>query len=124
MSPPAAHPWKTAFRSIYYRQMPEPDDPKLERGKLALLVIDVQNVYLTRPDPATLDAAGRADYDAWTPFHQRMHGTVIPTIKTLLGRFRRDGHEVLFARIACQTSDGRDRSLSQKLPDSHCNVCA
>src|ERR1700677_4462478 len=38
--------WKTAFRSLYYRQAPEPDDPVLERGKLALLVIDVQNAYL------------------------------------------------------------------------------
>jgi nicotinamidase-related amidase len=116
MAAPQADSWKTAFRSLYYRQAPEPADPRFERGKLALLVIDIQNVYLKRPDPATLDAAGRAAYDAWTPFHERMHGTVIPAIKNLLGRFRRDGHEVLFARIACQTHDGRDRSLSQKLP--------
>ena len=108
--------WKTAHRSIYYRQAPEPDDPVLERGKLALLVIDVQNVYLARPDPATLDAAGRAAYDAWTPFHERMHATVVPAIRGLLARFRGDGHEVLFARIACHTRGGRDRSLSQRLP--------
>jgi nicotinamidase-related amidase len=116
MSDAHAGSWKTAFRSIYYRHSPEPDDPQLERGKLALLVIDIQNVYLQRPDPATLDASGRATYDAWTPFHERMHETVIPTVKKLLSRFRADGHEVLFARIACQTNDGRDRSLSQKLP--------
>lgn len=108
--------WKRAFRSLYYQDAPEPADPKLERGKLALLVIDVQNVYLKRDDPRPLDAAGRSTYDAWTPFHDRMHGTVIPTVQRLLARFRRDGHEVLFARIACQTRDGRDRSLSQKLP--------
>jgi biuret amidohydrolase len=108
--------WKTAHRSFYYRQAPEPDNPALERGKLALLVIDVQNTYLVRPDPTTLDAAGRIAYDAWTPFHERMHDKVIPTIRRLLDRFRRDGHEVLFARIAAQTKNGRDRSLSQKLP--------
>jgi nicotinamidase-related amidase len=108
--------WKSAHRSLYYMQAPEPDDPVLEKGKLALLVIDVQNAYLARPDPATLDAAGRTQYDAWTPFHERMHETVIPTVRRLLERFRRDGHEVLFARIACQTRNGRDRSLSQKLP--------
>jgi len=51
-----------------------------------------------------------------TPFHERVHGLVIPGIRRLLERFRCDGHEVLFARIACQTRDGRDRSLSQKLP--------
>ncbi|MGA2777302.1 MAG: isochorismatase family cysteine hydrolase [Steroidobacteraceae bacterium] len=108
--------WKTAYRSLYYRGAPEPADPVLQRGKLALLVIDVQNVYLARPDPGTLDAAGRVTYDEWSPFHERMRATVIPTIQRLLERFRRDGHEVLFARIACQTGDGRDRSLSQKLP--------
>jgi biuret amidohydrolase len=109
-------PWKQAYRSLYYAQAPEPADPKLERGKLGLLVIDVQNVYLRRPDPATLVGPGRAAYDAWTPFHERMHRNVLPTIRRLLDRFRGDGHEVLYARIACQTSDGRDRSLSQKLP--------
>ena len=108
--------WKTRFRSFYYGRAPEPADPTLEQGKLALLVIDVQNVYLKRPDPATLDESGRAEYEAWTPFHDRMHRTVIPAIQELLQRFRRDRHEVLFARIACQTSDGRDRSLSQRLP--------
>jgi biuret amidohydrolase len=108
--------WKTGFRSLYYRQAPEPDDPALEHGKLALLVIDVQNAYLARPDPATLDAAGRAAYSDWTPFHERMHDTVIPAIRRLLDRFRRDGHEIVFARIACQTQDGRDRSLSQRRP--------
>lgn len=109
-------PWKRWYRSLYYQDAPEPDDPKLERGKLALLVIDMQNVYLARPDPATLESAARVSYEAWTPFHIRMHDTVLPTIQSLLKRFRADGHEVLYARIACQTRDGRDRSLSQKLP--------
>jgi len=99
--------WKRAFRSLYYQDAPEPDDPRLTRGKLALLVIDVQNVYLSRQDPPN---------EAWTPFHERMSNTVIPTIERLQTRFRRDGHEILYARIACQTRDGRDRSLSQRLP--------
>jgi nicotinamidase-related amidase len=116
MTQPNNKSWKTAFRSHYYQQAPEPTDPKLERGKIALLVIDVQNGYLGRPDPATLDAAGLAVYDSWTPFHTRMRATVIPTVRRLLDRFRGDGHEVLFARIACQTADGRDRSLSQRMP--------
>lgn len=112
----ASASWKTAHRSFYYADAPEPDDPVLERGRVALLVIDVQNVYLQRPDRGALDAAGQARYDAWTPFHQRMHERVIPAIRRLQDRFRSGGHEVLFARIACHTRDGRDRSLSQKLP--------
>ena len=116
MSEASRGSWKTAYRSLYYQQAPEPADPVLERGKVALLVIDVQNVYLERPDPATLDTAARANYDAWTPFHERMHGKVVPAIQRLLAEFRGGGHEVLFARIACHTRDGRDRSLSQKMP--------
>ena len=108
--------WKTAFRSLYYQGAPEPEDPVLERGKTALLVIDVQNIYLRRPDRSSLPLAEQARYDAWTPFHERMHGVVIPAIARLIAAFRAGGHEVIFARIACRTKDGRDRSLSQKKP--------
>ncbi|MFC7053290.1 cysteine hydrolase family protein [Hansschlegelia quercus] len=108
--------WKTAYRSLYYEGAPEPPDPILVKGKTALLVIDVQNTYFERPDRASLSGAERARYDAWTPFHERMAGTVMPTIQRLLQRFRDGGLEVIYARIACQTGDGRDRSLSQKKP--------
>jgi nicotinamidase-related amidase len=117
MSQPNRTPsWKSRYRSIYYEGAPEPQDPTLRLGAVALLVIDVQNVYLSRPDPATLDGSARIAYDKWTPFHERMHTKVLPTIVRLLDRFRAEGYEILFARIACQTHDGRDRSLSQKLP--------
>ena len=108
--------WKTAYRSIYYAQAPEPATPVLPVATSALLVIDVQNTYLDRPDRAELSAADQATYDLWTPFHDRMHGQVIPRTAALLTRARAAGMECLFARIACHTSDGRDRSLSQKLP--------
>ncbi|MCF3946602.1 cysteine hydrolase [Acidiphilium sp. AL] len=108
--------WKTAFRSLYYQNAPEPPDPALGRDKVALLVIDVQNTYLERPDIATLHGRDLDAYHAWDGFHTRMHGLVLPTIARLLARFRAGGLEVLFARIACQTLDGRDRSLSQKMP--------
>ncbi len=108
--------WKTDYRSLYYQGAPEPEDPVLVKGKVALLVIDVQNTYLVRPDRAALPPDEQARYNAWTPFHERMHGTVIPTIAKLMERFRAGGHEVVFARIACQGQDGRDRSLSQKKP--------
>lgn len=108
--------WKTAFRSLYYAGAPEPEEPVLVAGKVALLVIDVQNTYLERPDPSGLDAVERSRYDAWTPFHQRMDETVIPAIGRLMAAFRERRLDVLFARIACQLPDGRDRSLSQRKP--------
>lgn len=108
--------WKTAYRSFYYDGAPKPADPMLQKGKVALLVIDVQNTYFDRPDPATLKGAARERYHAWTPFHERMEAIVIPNLKRLLSRFREGGLDVLFARIACLRKDGRDRSLSQRKP--------
>lgn len=108
--------WKTARRSFYYDGAPDPEDPRLVAGKVALLVIDVQNVYLARPNPDGLKGEDLERYQAWTPFHTRMHATVIPTIGRLLSAFRKRGLDVFYARIAAQRHDGRDRSLSQKKP--------
>mgnify|MGYP001227064873 CR=1 FL=1 len=108
--------WKTDYRSIYYQGAPEPDDLVLPLKETALLVIDVQNTYLDRPDRATLSAAEQARFDAWTPFHERMRKQVIPRTGELLRLCRAKGIECLFARIASHTTDGRDRSLSQKMP--------
>jgi nicotinamidase-related amidase len=108
--------WKSSYRSIYYATAPEPETPLLRPAETALLVIDVQNTYLDRPGRATLSAADQAQYDLWTPFHQRMHSQVIPGTAALLAKARAAGIECIFARIACHTDDGRDRSLSQKLP--------
>ncbi len=108
--------WRQSYRSFYYDGAPEPADPVLVAGKVALLVIDVQNTYLERPDAATLSGAALARYHAWTPFHDRMNGIVVPNIAKLLDRFRARNLDVLFARIACLRTDGRDRSLSQRKP--------
>lgn len=108
--------WKTAYRSIYYAMAPEPETPVLRAAETAVLVIDVQNTYLERPDRATLSIEDQAQYDLWTPFHSRMHAQVIPRTAALLTAARAAGIECLFARIACHTDDGRDRSLSQKMP--------
>lgn len=108
--------WKTDFRSLYYLGAPEPDDPVIVPKETALLIIDVQNTYLARPARSTLTADEQKRYDLWTPFHERMHKSVIPRSAEMLDWARRRGIECLFARIACHTRDGRDRSLSQKLP--------
>ncbi|AGA33062.1 Amidases related to nicotinamidase [Thioalkalivibrio nitratireducens DSM 14787] len=101
--------WKTDHRSFYYANDPEPEDPVLDPRKTALLCIDVQNYGLKLHD----DPHERA---RWEAFHRRMRGTVLPTLRVLQDAFRRRGIDVLHARIACLLEDGRDRSLSQKLP--------
>ncbi len=108
--------WKTEYRSFYYQGAPEPEDPVLAPGKVALLVIDIQNTYLEREDPKTLSGEDLARFKAWEPYHARMRDVVIPNTKRLLDSFRAKGLDVFFARIACQLTDGRDRSLSQKKP--------
>ena len=108
--------WKSDFRSLYYMAAPEPDDPVLVPAETAILVIDVQNTYLERPDRASLALEEQRRYDLWTPFHERMRKQVIPNTARLLALARNNGIECLFARIACHTKNGRDRSLSQKMP--------
>lgn len=101
--------WKTAYRSFYYANAEEPDDITLDPDTTALLVIDIQNTYLDPKD--TLEETAR-----WQPFYDRMRGTVIPNTARLIEECRKRQVEVIFARIACQKPDGRDRSLSQKKP--------
>ncbi len=101
--------WKTAYRSFYYATAPEPTDIALDPAATAVLVIDIQNTYVAKPD-------NPAEAARWHPFLERMRETVIPNTVTLIDRARQRGVEVVFARIACQTEDGRDRSLSQKKP--------
>jgi nicotinamidase-related amidase len=108
--------WKTDFRSIYYDGAPEPEDLVLNPEETAFLVIDIQNIYLDRPDRAVLSSENQRRYDAWTPFHERMRNIVIPGTAELLKLFRMNGIECIFARIASHTKDGRERSLSQKKP--------
>jgi len=101
--------WKAAYRSFYYENAEVPGDLSLPPSETALLVIDIQNTYLEVPDDA-------GEAARWQPFFERMNTIVIPNTVTLANWARKVGVEVMFARIACQTEDGRDRSLSQKKP--------
>jgi nicotinamidase-related amidase len=108
--------WKTDYRSIYYVGAPEPPDLDLKPAETALLVIDVQNTYRTRPDRALLSGDELTRYDMWTPFHTRLEEKVVPNTADLLARFRKNGIECVFARIASHTRNGRERSLSHRKP--------
>lgn len=101
--------WKTNYRSFYYQAAPEPDDIVFDPSETALLVVDVQGIYLVPSD----DPEQR---DRWEPFRARMNEVVIPNIAGLVEKSRAQGVEVMYARIACLKDNGRDRSLSQKKP--------
>lgn len=104
------------FRSFYYRKADKPYLPAFDAKTTALLVIDVQNAYLVDKAPDPADKEAFEEYLAWKPFYERMAGKVIPNIARLQKAFRGKGMEVLFARIAARTVDGRERSISQKMP--------
>ena len=101
--------WKNAYRSFYYQSAEPPEDIQLDPQRTALLVIDLQNTYL-EVDDDPLEA------ERWAPFRERLNSTVIPNTGQLISLCRKLGIEVIFARIACLKTDGRDRSLSQKKP--------
>ena len=101
--------WKTAYRSFYYKDAQEPEDVSLLPAETALLCIDVQNYGL-------VPKSSKAEQERWVPFYDRMHGIVIPNLRALQQTFRDNGIDVVHARIACLLEDGRDRSLSQKMP--------
>jgi nicotinamidase-related amidase len=101
--------WKTAHRSFYYTHADEPEDIHLDPAATALLVIDIQNLNVA--DKETPEETAR-----WQPFYERMRGTVIPNTSRLIDDCRAKGVEIIYARIACHKQDGRDRSLSQKMP--------
>lgn len=104
--------WRHAYRSFYYETMPDDlPDIILEPAVTALLVIDLQVCYL--PETPSDDLS---EWNRWKPFRDRLENVVLPNTQKLLGRFRAMERDVIFARIACLTSDGRDRSLSQARP--------
>jgi nicotinamidase-related amidase len=101
--------WKTAYRSFYYHGAPEPEDLDLKPEETAMLCIDVQNYGMApKEDPS--------EQTRWQPFFDRMNHIVIPNIRALQDGCRARGLDVIHARIACLLEDGRDRSLSQKMP--------
>jgi len=108
--------WKTAYRSFYYENAPEPNDMDLAWRETALLVIDIQNTYLDDRRREDVPPEELAKWQAWRPFNKRMREVVIPNTKAIIETFRENKLETIFARIACMTEDGRDRSLSQKKP--------
>lgn len=96
--------WKKRFRSYYYEGLPDPTDPVLYPKDTALLVIDIQNEFYALAD------------GKWTYFHNRIKSMVIPNTNKVTKFFRNNSIPIFFARIACLTKNGDDRSLCQKKP--------
>ena len=114
--------WKNDYRSFYYETAGDLGDVVLDRKTVALLVIDMQNRFVKRPSRSALNLSEQKEGERWTPFYERLQNVVIPQIAKVLSYFRQNHMEVIFAKIACLTQDGRDRSLSQKKPGWNFNL--
>lgn len=95
--------------SFYYENDTDMGKVEINPEKTALLIIDMQHVFITRPVEREAKEAER-----WEPFYRKIDEVVVPNNQKLLRAFREKGMEVCFAKIQCQKKNGTDRSLDQK----------
>ena len=101
--------------SFYYENDMDMGPIEIDPKKTALLVIDMQHVFITRPErSANPTEAELREIERWEPFYSKIEEVVIPNNAKLLKAFREKGIEVAFAKIQCQKKNGADRSLDQK----------
>lgn len=102
------------YLSFYYELDDDIGDIVIEPKKTALLVIDMQNVFLRRPNEEGASEKELLNIKRWKPFYDKIENEIIPNNKRILDTFREKGLEVIFAKIECHKKDGSDRSLDQK----------
>lgn len=102
------------YVSFYYENDHDMGEIKIEPKKTALLVVDMQHVFITRPELVNPTDEEKAEAIRWNPFYTKIEEVVVPNNQKLLSAFREKGMEVCFAKIQCQKQNGTDRSLDQK----------
>ena len=100
--------------SFYYENDNDMGDINIVPQKTALLIIDMQHVFISRPVHTTPGEAEKKEAVRWEPFYKKIDEVVIPNNQKLLAEFRKRGMNVCFAKIQCQKKCGSDRSLDQK----------
>lgn len=100
--------------SFYYENDSDYGEIVIDQKKTALLIVDMQHVFITRKkldNPSELELADAA---RWEQFYQAIDSEVVPNNKRLLNYFRAHNMEVVFAKIECRKKNGADRSLDHK----------
>jgi nicotinamidase-related amidase len=100
--------------SFYYENDNDMGGITIDKKKTALLVVDMQHVFITRPVLTNPSPAEKEKAERWEQFYQAIDKWVVPNNRRLLKAFRERGMEVVFAKIQCQKKNGSDRSLDQK----------
>ncbi|MDX9898210.1 MAG: cysteine hydrolase [Spirochaetia bacterium] len=100
--------------SFYYASDTDYGSIEIDPKKTALLVVDLQHVFITRADVKNPGERDILERQRWEPFYKKIDEVVVPNNKKLLAAFRERGMEVCFAKIQSRKKDGRDRSLDHK----------
>lgn len=102
------------YVSFYYENDNDMGAIEIDPKKTALLVVDMQHVFITRPALENPTPEELAEAERWEPFFSKIDSVVVPNNQRLLQAFRERNMNVCFAKIQCQKKDGSDRSLDQK----------
>lgn len=97
------------FLSITTRDVP------LQKGRVAVLFIDVQNFCLHPEGGEISDAPEAERQEVLLPFIDRVKRDTVPKMQALQAAARQAGVEVMYTTIESLTLDGRDRSLDYKI---------
>ena len=100
--------------SFYYENDMDMGVVEIDPKKTALLIIDMQHVFITRPVYENPGEAELKEMERWEPFYKKIDEVVIPNNERILKAFREKGIEVAFAKIQCQKKNGADRSRDHK----------
>lgn len=100
--------------SFYYENDNDYGKIEIDPKKTALLIIDMQHVFITRPKIENPTPAQIAEAERWEQFYRAIDDVVVPNNKRLLDYFRAHKMDIFFGKIQCRKRDGRDRSLDQK----------
>lgn len=101
------------YVSFYYEDDMDYGKIEMDPKKTALLIIDMQHVFVTRPEYGA-SKEEQARKEKWEQFYKALDDVVIPNNVKLLNHFREQNLDVFFAKIQCRRKDGRDRSLDHK----------
>ncbi|MFS0782034.1 cysteine hydrolase family protein [Bacillus sp. 1P06AnD] len=104
-------------QTLYYDFIPTGKSKiQLDPSKTALLIVDMQNQFISRDGLDAQMAREKGMFARWEYFFDRIDALAVPNNKKLLDFFRNHELEVTFGRIACHRKDGRDRSPVQRRP--------